>query len=371
MMTDHELNMLMQSLTDEEVGSLYASLPESADAAAADRIADRFYQKCAAAGMPVAAKAKPKKRPILRVKYLGFSAAACVAVAVSAAAYYNSQTEKPGVIPETTAAVTVTETTQTETVTTAAATTAAKPAKTTAAQTTTETASQTTAAETTAAKETAKETTTVTETTTASKRTETERTTASTAETRRTTASSAVQTSTTARTEASTTSEPMKATSASYVTTTTQTYMSASTYTTSFTTTEIVVSSAAEMQTTVSTTTTTTGGDSNKGGTKSDHAAIWLVHAPFCNTYHVGEDIDLTGARVGIWYYSCRDGLLESEQSVLLTERPELFTIDASAYRADTPGTYPIRVIYDRGSEIGSNVPSPAKSVNIYVTVIE
>ena len=369
-MTDFELNILMQSLSDEELGSMYAALPASADAAAADRIANKFYAKCAAAGTPVL-RPRQKARPRIKVKYLGFSAAACVAVAASAAAYYSSQTEKPGVMPETTAVTAESTTTYTETVTTVltvqqTASGTSGTQKTTAPQTTasavqtTESAVQTAAASGTSAAETVNTTVTTT-----AKQTAVTRTASQTAST---------QTSTTTQT---TTTQAQLSTTLTTPTTTrvmTTTPPHEETYATCATTIAFT-SSPGTMYTAPETTDseyyTTTAAAPSKGDISTDHAAVWLVHAPFCNTYHVGEEIDLSGTRLGVWYMSCDKGVMENDSSVLLSEHPEMFTVDASAYRADRPGTYAIRVIYDRGKTIGSRTPAAAKSVNIYVTVIE
>ena len=106
-------------------------------------------------------------------------------------------------------------------------------------------------------------------------------------------------------------------------------------------------------------------------GPRRDHASAWLVHAPKRNTYRVGEDYDLTGTQLGVWYYSQEYGVMESYKMVPLLSNLEMFTIDDSDYDASTPGTYAIRVIYDRGEYFESATPAPPAVVSIFVTVQE
>ena len=106
-------------------------------------------------------------------------------------------------------------------------------------------------------------------------------------------------------------------------------------------------------------------------GPRRDHASAWLVHSPIRNTYMVGEDYDLSGTQLGVWYYSQEFGVMESFKMVPLLSNLDMFTIDDSDYDANTPGTYAIRVIYDRGEYFESSMPAPPAVVSIFVTVQE
>jgi len=404
MMTDEELNILMQSLSDEEIGGLYASLPEENDEAAAGRIADRFYKKCAAAGVAVG-HSRPvqqtvKQRPRIPLKYMGFAAAACVAVAAGAVAFYNAQTEKPGVILEPASSGTAAVTEITVSQTTTATVTTGENGKTQ----TTETSVSTGEVDTTSAADT--------ETTPAETVTETIENTSANTEQIQTTGTEAT------RTASNTTVSAARTTTTTTLTTTTKLYTSTTTTTrwiphteTSeeietdpmFHTTVIITSAVATYasgppttaeverpNTSVYYSTTATGmvpkttaaipptetttnyqySETQPYFGETDHAAAWLVHAPYTNTYQRGEWYDLSGTVLGVWYSSDGVGTLESIDDATLEDYPELFTIDDSEYDCNRSGTYPIRIIYDRGEALGSPHPASPAIVSIYVTVL-
>lgn len=400
MMTDEELNILMQSLSDEEIGGLYASLPETDDEEAAGRIADRFYQKCAAAGITAGRSVRRtvKQRPKIPLKYMGFAAAACVAVAAGAVAFYNAQTEKPGVIIQpassntavvteitvshtTTASETVSGSTGSETGTAqttavTADTTDSAPAVTESGQSAVYTEPVTTATSTEAASTGTMLVTSVSGTATAAVTSGTATTGAtvskpfSTSTTTTTTTTGALKTTITSTTAVNRT-DPLFHTSIS--TYTEETFASRPPMLTSSTVTSGVVATSAwyyttdVMESTVDYTYETSAVAPYEG---RDHASAWLVHAPYCNTYQRGEWYDLDGTVLGVEYHTGNQNELEYDNYVVLNEHPEMFTIDDSEYDADRPGTYPIHIIYDRGEALGSWNPAEPAVVSIYVTVL-
>lgn len=386
MTLDNELDLLMQSLTDEELGALCGALPEADDEAAAARIAARFYAKQQEAEAHAAVL--PARHGI-RLKILGIAAAACVAVAASVTAFLHFRTTAPGVIlpAETTVAVQTdlsqpteaqhSETTaepvttdhtaktaqgtQTEAVTTQAASEAEQASETQSAGFTTQSTAQSNGNQTVSSESAVSGS----QRETASEDVPDEG--GSGAQTTRYTGESVTTTASKTSTRGKTTSTAPRHTA---------TTPSATRYTTSRITTITTLSSTlgtketttVPMCTTTATCATSWGISGTGFISRADYAACSLLQIPGKIQYSIGEELSFEGLLVSAEYYAGDTGaLLQYLDSVSPLDYPDCFMISTD-YDPYTAGNYTVTVEYNAGDILGRT--EPAESVFLQYMVI-